>query len=294
MRKVPAPRPAVIAHRGASYLAPEATRPAYLLARELGANYLELDLQRTSDGVLIALHDRDLLRTTNIREVFPERAKDPPETFTFAELQKLDAGSWFNARFPQQARGSFSGARILRLEDVLDLAQTGPHQPGLFIETKAPSRHPGIEEQLVTTLKARGWITGTDGTHPPRAVFESFEPESMARLRALAPQVPAVLLIDEVTVKTHGWKELLLKARQLGVGIGAPRRHVTTWPWYTGAAHRAGLLVYPWTIDARWEMWMVRLAGADGIFTNRPEMALNFYGRTVPKDLEAIWRAIGY
>ncbi|HSN04670.1 MAG TPA: glycerophosphodiester phosphodiesterase family protein, partial [Nitrospira sp.] len=94
------PRPAVIAHRGASYLAPEETRPAFLMARELGADYLEFDIQRTKDGVLIALHDDDLSRTTNVAEVFPGREKDTIETFTFAELQQLDAGSWFNRQNP--------------------------------------------------------------------------------------------------------------------------------------------------------------------------------------------------
>ena len=59
--------PALLAHRGASYLAPEATRPAYLMARELGVDYLELDLQRTRDGILVALHDDTLSRTSNIR-----------------------------------------------------------------------------------------------------------------------------------------------------------------------------------------------------------------------------------
>ena len=54
------PHPAVIAHRGASYYAPEETEPAYLLARDLGATYLELDLQRTKEGVLIAFHDDTL------------------------------------------------------------------------------------------------------------------------------------------------------------------------------------------------------------------------------------------
>lgn len=54
------PWPAVIAHRGASFDAPESTRPAYLLARELGADYLEMDLQRTRDGQSIALHDTHL------------------------------------------------------------------------------------------------------------------------------------------------------------------------------------------------------------------------------------------
>jgi glycerophosphoryl diester phosphodiesterase len=71
--KLGVPRPAIIAHRGASYHAPEETAPAYLIAREMGVDYLELDLQRTKDGVLIAVHDDDLRRTTNIAEVFPGR-----------------------------------------------------------------------------------------------------------------------------------------------------------------------------------------------------------------------------
>ncbi|MBK9522186.1 MAG: hypothetical protein KBA96_05280 [Rhodocyclaceae bacterium] len=86
------PRPAVIAHRGASYLAPEETRPAFLMARELGADYLEFDIQRTKDGVLIALHDDDLSRTTNVAEIFPGREKDTIDTFSFAELAVMRSG----------------------------------------------------------------------------------------------------------------------------------------------------------------------------------------------------------
>lgn len=68
------PWPAVIAHRGASFDAPEETIPAYTLARDLGADYLEMDIQRTKDGVLIALHDDVLERTTNIAEVLDRKS----------------------------------------------------------------------------------------------------------------------------------------------------------------------------------------------------------------------------
>ena len=71
------PHPAVIAHRGASFDAPESTAAAYKLARDLGADYLELDLQRSKDGVLFALHDNNLQRTTDVASKFPER-KDSP------------------------------------------------------------------------------------------------------------------------------------------------------------------------------------------------------------------------
>ena len=313
------PRPAIIAHRGASYFAPEESAPAYLLAREMGVDYLELDLQRTKDGVLIAVHDDDLRRTTNIAEVFPGRETDTVDKFTFAELQSLDAGSWFNTRFPDRARPSFKNVRILRLEDVMDIAEGGLHKPGLYIETKSARRFPGIEKQLVAILTARGWIRplGRDESPrterarvPARVIFQSFEPDSLALLKELAPQVPAILLIDETMMRKDGWDALLRKAKQLGAGIGtwgyqwsrdpgwsnkdAPSRYVTTWPWYTGQAHRAGLLVHSWTVDDRWEMWMVSLFGADGFFTNRAESALLFYGRADHIDLKPMWEKIGY
>lgn len=303
-------RPAVIAHRGASYLAPEETRPAYLLARELGADYLEVDIQRTKDGVLIALHDDDLSRTTNVADVFPGREKDTVNTFTFAELQQLDAGSWFNRQASDRARDSFRGLRILRLEDLIDIAETGSHRPGLYIETKAALRFPGIEQQLVTTLTARGWIGHVESAGPARVIFQSFKPESLARFKILAPEVPRLLLIDEVMLSEAGWESLLKTASEIGMGIGtwgyrwafgpqwsvkdAPTRYVMTWPRYTGQAHRAGVFVHSWTIDDRWEMWMVTLNGVDGIFTNRAELAMVAYSRSEPIDLDKLWSRIGY
>ncbi len=103
--------PTVVAHRGASYLAPEATAPAYILARELGADYLEMDIQRTSDGVLIAYHDDTFERTTDVAARFPARAGNPVADFSLAEVKSLDAGSWFNARFPDRARPSYGGLK---------------------------------------------------------------------------------------------------------------------------------------------------------------------------------------
>ena len=89
------PENAVIAHRGLPYWAPEETAPSYMLARALGVDYLEADLQRTKDGVIICLHDENLKRTTDISDVFPSRRDDPANTFTLEELKTLDAGSWF-------------------------------------------------------------------------------------------------------------------------------------------------------------------------------------------------------
>ncbi len=150
----------MIAHRGASFDAPESTAAAYKLARDLGADYLELDLQRSKDGVLFVLHDDSLLRTTDVAVKFPERKDSTANEFTMAELKTLDAGSWFNTAYPDRARPSFTGLKILTLDEVINIAEGNPlHKPGLYIETKEPKLFPGIERDLKDKLQDRGWLS---------------------------------------------------------------------------------------------------------------------------------------
>ncbi|MBO0860587.1 MAG: hypothetical protein J2P21_19320 [Chloracidobacterium sp.] len=123
----------LIAHRGASAYAPEHTVEAYRLAIEQGADFVEQDLQVTKDSELVCLHDLTLERTTDVKEVFPDRfradvSEDRPpggrpvnhwyvSDFTLNEIKRLDAGSWFNAKFKGarvqtfQRRSIWSAAR---------------------------------------------------------------------------------------------------------------------------------------------------------------------------------------
>ena len=89
----------------------------------MGADYLECDLQKTKDGVILALHDESLLRTTDVEVIYPDRKNDYTSKFTYDELLKLDIGSWFNEANPEQARKSFVGQDILTLDDVLMIAE---------------------------------------------------------------------------------------------------------------------------------------------------------------------------
>lgn len=301
------PHPVVIAHRGASYLAPEATHAAYVMARELRVDYLEFDVQRTRDGVLIALHDDTLARTSNVAEVFPDRARDGVETFTFAELQQLDAGGWFNQRFPDRSRNTFKGLRMLRLEDILNIAEGLSPRIGICIETKHAHRFPGLEQQLVGELHQRGWLAGSRATGRAEVIFQSFDPDSLKRLKELAPHTPRILLVDEILMSKLGWDGVLATAKEIATGLGtwgyawargpewsAGTRYITRRAWYTIEAHRAGLLVHPWSIDDWWEMWIVSLGGADGFFTNRSELAMQFSHGASKSDIEALWRKLGY
>lgn len=299
------PRPAIVAHRGASYLAPEETRAAYLLARELGADYLEGDVQRTRDGVLVLVHDDTLERTSDVARVFPGREKNTIDTFTLAELSQLDFGSWFNEKNKDRARDRFKGLRVVTVEELLQIAESGNQSPGIYLETKSPERFPGVEADLVNLLKRKGWLSprkcagdilpgdstakkiATAGCGKSRVIFQSFAAGSVKKLRELAPDVPRVLLVDQEMEKKQGWNGIVSEAVQMDTHLG-PVGYLG-WSWYTGPAHRAGRLVHIYTINSAWQLWLLSQFGADGFFTDRTELALEFFSRAPKPDIETVF-----
>ena len=148
------PAYAVMAHRGSTYWAPEETESAWRWAREMGADYLESDLQCTKDGVILANHDDNLTRTTDIEELFGDQvpftrrdfylslgfSQDDVDaqlavdregfkpyyaaSYYYAELLMLDAGSWFNAANPDRACDAFAGSQyVSALQDQIAYAE---------------------------------------------------------------------------------------------------------------------------------------------------------------------------
>ena len=182
------PENAVIAHRGTIYWAPELTEAAFRWARNIGADYVELDVQRSKDSVLIIMHDNTFRRTTDVAEKFPGRESDSISSFTYEEIMQLDAGSAFNRKNPDQARECYAGEGVLVFEDVFRIAEgkrikrnadgrrivtkddkgvyhfeyeddpaDNGNRPGVYIEMKSPDLYPGIEEQAYDVLKRIGW-----------------------------------------------------------------------------------------------------------------------------------------
>ncbi|MFW5970136.1 MAG: glycerophosphodiester phosphodiesterase [Halofilum sp. (in: g-proteobacteria)] len=259
-----------IAHRGASGVAPEATRPAFEKAVAGRADYLEMDIQMSRDGHLVAIHDTDLDRTTD--------GSGPVGEHTLAELKALDAGTWFNRAYPDRADPAYAGVQLLTLDEIIEAF--GPDRR-YYIETKSPELYPGVEKKLIETLQAHGLIERDN------VVLQSFSADSLKELHALNPDVPLIQLlwygagangelVEEsgitpplASVGVGDFRAIARYAVGIGPNLGDGGQRVVD-PSFVARAHRAGLLVHVYTVDDTATMNELIDAGVDGIFTNFP------------------------
>jgi glycerophosphoryl diester phosphodiesterase len=246
----------MIAHRGASAYAPEHTIPAYEMAKKVGADYIEIDAEETKDGYLVAMHDYTVNRTTN--------GRGPIKSYTLKQLERLDAGSWFNRKYPKLARASYVGLKVPTLDQIFDHFGTSVNY---YIETKNPAQFPGMEEKMVKILRKHHLI----GPSAPRGkvIIESVSQGSLKKIHALDSRIPLIQLvpfkyparITDKQLKT--WK-------QYAVGIGINYDSLTA--NVVQRVRRAGLLLHPWTVNDKSEMHKLILWGVTGIFTNKPDV----------------------
>jgi glycerophosphoryl diester phosphodiesterase len=177
--------PTVIAHRGAAGTAPENTAAAFRDGRAAGADYFEIDVQLSADGVPFLFHDNTPARTTNVEAVFPDRVQDPITSFTWAELQQLDAGSYFDE--------SFAGERIPHLDHAAEIATA---VTGVFIEIKSPANSPGIEQVVADALRTNADWRRLVNAGKVRVI--GFDAASNRTFASLAPDIPVQQLAGTV------------------------------------------------------------------------------------------------
>ena len=261
----PRPSPArplsVIAHRGASVAAPEHTLAAYRRAIEEGADGLECDVRLTADGHLVCVHDRRVNRTSNGRGAV--------SALELADLAALDFGSWKDGdadpyESPDTATDVDTRAddpertSVLTLERLLQLVAEAPRPVELAIETKHPTRWAGqVEEKLLELLDRYRLTT------PVRIM--SFSARSLHRVRAAAPDLPTVFLM-QLLLPRHRDGRLPPGVRIAGPGMRILRAH----PDYVDRAHQAGNQVHVWTVDDPADVELCARLGADAVITNRP------------------------
>lgn len=244
-----------VAHRGASGHAPEHTLLSYELGENMQGSYIEVDLQMTKDGELVALHDETLDRTTNGTGL----VKD----YTLEEIKKLDAGSWFNEEYPEQAKEEYVGLTIPTLDEVIKKFGAGARY---YIETKSPEVYPGMEEKLLEVLQKHKLI-GKD-MKSSKVVVQSFSPESLKKISELNENVPLVQLLwyEEPAKITN--KELEeYKAYSVGIGMNFDCIDEA----YVQKVREHGLEIHPYTVNEKKDMEMLLGWGVTGMFTNYPD-----------------------
>lgn len=269
-----------IGHRGASGYAPEHTFASYDLALAQGADYIEQDLQLTSDGVLVVLHDTTLNRTARGAA---ENCTGLVSDKTLAQIKTCDVGSWFNDARPALAQPEYVGLTIPTLEEVF---QRYGRRANYYIETKSPEAADHMEERLLALMSryqllrpaARRW----------KVLIQSFSAASLEKVHALNPSLP---LIQLLTFPPTGpaLEPFLDDVATYAVGIG-PIFQLTT-PAFVATAHARCLDVHPYTLDQPSDMRGLITAGVDGMFTNEPDLLDGVLGQYARRADRAVRRA---
>ncbi|MDQ0778010.1 glycerophosphoryl diester phosphodiesterase [Streptomyces aurantiacus] len=250
-------RPLVIAHRGASAQAPENTLAAIDRAARLGFRWVENDVQRTKDGQLVVIHDDSLARTTDVEEVFPDRAPWKVKDFTAAEIARLDAGSWFSPRY--------TGARVPTLKQYMNRVSHN-HQK-LVLEIKNPTLYPGIEQETLKVLSNEGWLG--PARVRSKLVIQSFDAGSIRTVHALRPDIKTGFLGTPSVAELPAYAQF---ADQINSS------HTTISLGYVAAIHALEgphgkpLEISTWTVDTPEDTRRVAGFGVDGVITNKPDV----------------------
>ena len=240
--------PIVTFHRGDCTVAPENTIPAFRSAILKGGDRIELDVQMTSDGVVVVTHDSNLKRCTG------KNAK--VYDLTYAEVEQLDAGSWFSSRF--------AGTKVPTLEQVLQLCQG---RIGLNVEIKPSTSTPTLEAETVRLLREYGF----DGSN---CVITSQNYETLHKVKQLAPEYPTGYILA------------------LGVGnyydlpdadfFSVETTFITS--GMVNAIHLRGKTVSAWTIDRETDASHMLELGVDDLITDKPDMVQDLLAQNQQMD----------
>jgi glycerophosphoryl diester phosphodiesterase len=250
-----------IGHRGASGHAPEHTIAAYDLALEQGADYIEIDLQMTADGVLVALHDKTLNRTADAPEGVPEQyCRGLVSEKTLEQIQMCDVGSWFSPEY--------AGLQIPTLDEIFHYYEVERNiDPNYYIETKNPDAAPGMEEELLRLMGEDEYGLIEPAAEDWRVLIQSFSAESLMKIHALEPSLPLIQLYWAGSSKAI--QRDFEAASAYAVGIGPYKKDVDA--DLVAAAHELCLAVHPYTVNETAEMEALISLGVDGMFTNFPD-----------------------
>ena len=234
--------PQLIAHRGGPAYEPENTLSAFHNAIEVGADWIEMDIQRTQDGVLVVIHDETVDRTTD--------GTGKVEDLTLEQIRTLDAGN---------------GEQVPTFEEVIALAREAG--VGLLPEAKSPYLYPGIEAEMVEALIEGGYVQET--------VIQSFEPGALETIQRINPDIQVCPLYGL-------WVLDLSDPRPSEANTLCPMAEMVILnPWMIRQARAEEREVFVWfgVIEHPVVMRFILALGADGLMVDDPVALAEVLGR---------------
>jgi glycerophosphoryl diester phosphodiesterase len=239
-----------VSHRGASGYAPEHTLVSYQMGEKMHGDYIEVDLQMTKDGQLIAMHDETVDRTTNGTGL----VKD----YTLNQIKQLDAGSWFNEKYPQYANPEYVGLKVPTLEEVF---KKFGKNANYYIETKSPEVYPGMEKELLRLVNEYNINKNT-------LLVQSFSTLSLQTMNELDPSIKLVQLISYKTNAVITDAEIAA-IKEYAMGVGPNHTYLNQ--EYIQKVVNSGLEIHPYTVNDKERMKQLIDWGVTGMFTNFPD-----------------------
>lgn len=249
-------RTRITAHRGASASAPENTIYAFQAAVESGADYIELDVQLTSDGQLVVFHDEKLDRVTD--------GKGKLKDHTYDELQQLSAGIRFG--------GEFADAKIPLLSEVFE-------EIGSDVLYNVEIKDYGDTDQTVIKTVETIEEFGLENS----CYITSFSYNVLKKVKAVSPDIKTGLIANASASSFNKLKYIdALSMNHLFVNSSVVNN-----------AHQNGKRIFVWTVDNTNDIQRMSSLGVDNIITNRPKKAAELvYSKSIKKRILAIIKAV--
>jgi len=233
----------VFAHRGASGYAPENTLAAFDLARELGSDGVELDVQMTKDGELVVIHDETVDRTTD--------GTGWVKDLTLRQIKSLNA-SMGSETYPRE--------RVPTLAEVFDLLADTPLAINVEIKDSLVI-YPGIAEKLLGIIDERDWEY--------RITISSFNHITLAHIRQIGSLVYTGVLFSDVIYEPWNY------AHQLwATALHPPFQYVDGVPNLIEESRNSLLEINVWTVNETPDIDRMLAWGVDGIITNYPDRVI--------------------
>lgn len=232
----------IVAHRGLSEAFPENTGISYKAALMRDVDFVEIDLHLSRDGVLVAMHDEDVDRTT--------AHSGQISTYSLEELKDMDIGSWKNETFKNE--------RILTFKEILAIFKL--YNKSILVEIKKPRLYPGIEAEIIKDIEACDF-------NKDQVVIQSFNADSIRKVRELDPTFRLGVLIS---ASNHIFSMPDFESISQYADYVNPRFMMIN-KRFVKKAHEHQLKVMPYTVNLPKDVKRVIKCGVDGVISDRPE-----------------------